>query len=201
MLKTIRTIAWLAVAALAAAAGYVMLTGNPSLLRDGNAPLSAAVGGPFTLITHEGKRLSSEELKGKPFAIFFGFTYCPDVCPTSLLDMSNHIKALGPDASRMGYLFVSVDSERDTPDQLKLYLSSFDPALVGLTGTPQEIADITRKYRVLFEKVPTKEGYTINHTATTYLMDAKGQLAGTLAYQEKEDSALPKLKRLIGAAK
>lgn len=199
MLKTIRIVAWAMVAALAAAIGWVVFSGGFGGPNGARAPLSATIGGPFALTTHEGKRLSSTELAGKPFAIFFGFTYCPDVCPTSLLDMSNHIKELGPDAAKMRFLFVSVDYERDTADQLKLYLSSFDPAITGLTGTAAEIADIARRYRVLYEKVPTKDGYTINHTATVYLMDATGKFAGTLAYQEPAASAVEKLRRLVSA--
>lgn len=197
MLRIIGIIAWTTVAAVAAAVGWVVLGGGgPGSLTTARAPLSAAIGGPFELTTHEGKRLSSTDLAGKPFAIFFGFTYCPDVCPTSLLDMSNHIKELGPDAAKMRFLFVSVDHERDTADQLKLYLSSFDPAIVGLTGTAAEIVDVTKKYRVLYEKVPTKDGYTINHTATVYLMDRNGKFAGTLAYQEPAKTAVEKLRRL-----
>ena len=200
MLKTIRLVAWAAIAALALAAGAVMLGLGPQGFNPAKAPLSASIGGPFALTTHKGERLTSDDLKGKPFAVFFGFTYCPDVCPTSLLDMTNLIKDLGPDAQKMRYLFISVDPERDTAEQLKLYLSSFDPAIVGLTGTVAEIADVARKYRAVYEKVPTKEGYTINHTATVYLMDANGQFAGTLAYQEKADTALAKLKRLIAGS-
>lgn len=201
MLKWIRNIAWVMVAVIAAAMAWVVIGGGPGGLPGGRAPLSAAVGGPFELLSHDGKRISDQTLKGKPFAIFFGFTYCPDVCPTSLLDMSNQIKELGADAQKMRFLFVSVDHERDTTDQLKLYLSSFDPAIIGLTGTAAEIADITRKYRVLYEKVPTKDGYTINHTATVYLMDADGKFSGTLAYQEDAKTAVEKLRRLVRAAK
>lgn len=197
MLKWIRTLAWAAIAALALAAGAVLFGFGPKDWTPANAPLSASIGGPFTLTTHTGAKLSSASLKGKPFAVFFGFTYCPDVCPTSLLDMSNLIKDLGPDAQKMRYLFISVDTERDTPEQLKLYLSSFDPAITGLTGSAAEIADAAKKYRAIYEKVPTKEGYTYNHTATTYLMDRDGKFVSTLAYQEKPETALPKLRRLI----
>lgn len=199
MLKWIRNVAWAAIAALALAAGAVLFGYGPKGWTPANAPLSAAIGGPFTLTTHMGEKLTSDSLKGKPFAVFFGFTYCPDVCPTTLLDMSNLIKDLGPDAQKMRYFFISVDAERDTPEQLKLYLSSFDPAITGLTGTVAEIADAAKKYRAIYERVPTKEGYTYNHTATTYLMDRDGKFVSTLAYQEKPETALPKLKRLIAA--
>jgi protein SCO1 len=137
------------------------------------------VGGPFELTTHDGKRLSSSELAGTPFAIFFGFTSCPDVCPTTMLELTNVLRRLGPDADRMRYFFVSVDTERDTPEQLKLYLSNFDHRITGLVGTPAEIAAVARAYRVYYEKVPTKDGYTYNHTALLYLMGRDGHLVGT----------------------
>ena len=158
---------------------------------------ASLVGGAFRLKTHEGEPISDESLKGKPFAIFFGFTQCPDVCPTSMLELSNLIERLGPDANKMRYLFVSVDPERDTQQLLKEYLSNFDKRLTGIIGTTQEIDDLAKKYRVYYEKVPTSGGYTINHTATVYLMDARGRLASTIAFGEDEDVALKKLQRLI----
>jgi protein SCO1 len=162
-------------------------------------PLAARIGGPFELTTHDGRRLSSAELKGTPFALFFGFTHCPDVCPTTMLELSNAIKALGPDADRMRFLFVSVDPERDTPEQLKLYLSNFDPRITGLVGTPEEIAAVAKAYRAIYEKVPTKDGFTFNHTALVYLMGPDGRLVATLTYQESAETQLKKLRRLLGA--
>ena len=198
MLRMIRLAAWglfiVLAGAVALSVSGVKLPGlsRPSL------PLASVVGGPFDLASTKGGRVSSESLKGKPLAVFFGFTFCPDVCPTTLLDMSGTIARLGPDADRMNYLFVSVDPGRDTIAQLKLYLSSFDGHIIGATGTESEIADMARKYRAVYEKVSTKDGYTINHTASTYLMDARGEFSGTLAYQENADVVLAKLKRLIG---
>lgn len=197
MLRIIRIGAWIASAALVVAlATLVWLGPSNKAVRD---VIFADFGAPINLATHDGGRLTSADLKGKPFAIFFGFTYCPDVCPTSMLELTNTIKDMGKDADKMRFLFVSVDPERDTQEHLKLYLSNFDPRIMGLVGTPEEIAALAKGYRAVYEKVPTKEGYTINHTATIYLMDAKGKLAGTLAYQENAASRLAKLKRLVGA--
>src|SRR5690606_7553453 len=154
-------------------------------------------GGPFELTTHEGKRLSSADLKGTPFAVFFGFTHCPDVCPTTLLELSNVIKRLGSDADRMRYLFISVDPERDTPEHLKRYLTSFDPHIVGLTGTPDEIAAAAKAYRAFYQKVPTEDGVTFNHTALVYLMGRDGRLVATITYEESEEVQLKKLRRLL----
>lgn len=199
-MKGLRIVAWSAAAVLLLVTGvaYVWRPDVGSLSR--SMPLSSAIGGPFELTTHNGKRLSSADLKGTPFAVFFGFTYCPDVCPTTLLELSNVIKRLGPDADRMRYLFISVDSERDTPEHLKRYLTSFDPRIVGLTGTPEEVAAAAKAYRAFYQKVATEDGATYNHTALVYLMDRDGRLAATINYQEPEDVQLKKLQQLIASS-
>jgi len=194
-MRNIRFAAWAAIAVLIAAVGVVFLRGGGGVSK-ALSPV-AQIGGPFELTTHDGKRLSSAELKGTPFAIFFGFTFCPDVCPTTMLELTNVLKRLGPDADRMRYFFVSVDTERDNPAHLKLYLSNFDSRIVGLTGTAEEIAAVAKSYRAYYERVPTKDGFTYNHTAIIYLMGRDGKLASTISYQEKEDTQLAKLRRVI----
>ncbi|MCB1511298.1 MAG: SCO family protein [Hyphomicrobiaceae bacterium] len=186
----------LAALVVLAGAGFALL--QLRQVQEGGAVYSNLVGGPFKLETQNGDTLSNEDLKGKPFVIFFGFTRCPDVCPTSMLELSHLIERLGPKADHMRYLFVSVDPERDTPQLLKEYLSNFDKRLVGLVGTPQEISDLARAYRVYYEKVPTSSGYTVNHTATLFLMNADGKLASTIAFGEDSDVAFKKLERLVG---
>ena len=139
-------------------------------------PAIAAVGGPFHLVDQDGKPVSDAEMKGRPFLVFFGFTHCPDVCPTTLFDMSQMLHALGPDAGRIGVLFITVDPERDTSAVLKDYLSSFDPHLRGLTGDPAAVDAALKAYRVYAKKVPLKDGdYTMDHTAVVYLMDKNGR--------------------------
>jgi protein SCO1 len=197
MLNTIRTIAWVAVAGLALAGALAMSGALPGLRGTNPAPFSASIGGPFALTAHTGARIASDQLKGKPFTVFFGFTYCPDVCPTTLLDLSNLIKDLGPDAAKLGHYFVTVDPERDTPEQLTRYLSSFDPHITGLVGTPAELAAVAKAYRAIYKRVETKDGYTMDHTATMYLMDRTGAFAGTIDYQENHATALAKLKKLV----
>jgi protein SCO1/2 len=199
-MRVIRYGAWAAVAALSLIIAVVYAVSGQS--RDGAAGASAsAIGGPFTLTTHEGEKLSSEDLKGKPFVVFFGFTYCPEVCPTTLLELSQTIKELGAAADGMRFLFISVDPERDTPEVLGTYLSSFDPHITGLTGTPEEIAAVAKAYRVTYEKVPTSGGdYTMNHTALVYLMDAKGVFKGVLALGVLPEKRLEKLKSLLGSS-
>jgi protein SCO1 len=135
----------------------------------------AAVGGPFRLEDENGKSVTDADMKGHPFLVFFGFTRCPDICPTTLFEMSQMMKALGPDADRAGALFITVDPERDTPKALKDYLSNFDPHLRGLTGDQAAIDAALKEYRVYAKKVPLENGdYTMDHTAIVYLMDKDG---------------------------
>lgn len=197
-MRIIRHTAWAAVAALALLAAGLYATSGTS--GDGRSVPQLSIGGPFTLTTDEGKRLSSDALKGKPFAIFFGFTYCPDICPTTLMELTRTIEAMGEDASKMRFLFVTVDPERDTPDQLNTYLSSFHPRISGLTGTKQEIEQIAKAYRVYYEKVPTDGDYTMNHSSMIYLMDEKGNFAGILGHGADPDQRLRKMKQLVGPA-
>ena len=136
----------------------------------------AAVGGPFQLQDQNGKRVTDADMKGKPFLVFFGYTHCPDVCPTTLFDMSQLMKELGPDADRTGVLFITVDPERDTPQVLKDYLSNFDPHLRALTGDRAAVDGAIKAYRVYAKKVPLEKGdYTMDHTAVVYLMDKNGR--------------------------
>jgi len=190
-----RVVVWGAAAGVAIAGGYLYLR-TPSQSRF-ELPVRTAIGGPFTLTTVEGKPFSSEMLKGRPYALFFGFTNCPDVCPTTLLEMSNALTALGPDGDRLNVLFVTVDPEHDTAEHLKTYLSAFDQRIIGLTGSADVIASVARAYHVFYEKVPTSSGYTMNHTAAVFLMDRKGALAGTTSHEESETVQHDKLRRLL----
>lgn len=155
------------------------------------------IGGPFELTTHEGKKFSSESLKGKPFAVFFGFTHCPEVCPTTLFDLTQDLESLGADAAKLNVVFITVDPERDTPELMKTYLSSFNPRIVGLTGTETEIAATAKEYKIYYKKVPTDSDYTMDHTATIFLMDRKGDFFGTSNFQESQETRREKLKRLV----
>jgi len=156
----------------------------------------AGVGGPFHLEDQNGKPVSDQDMKGRPFLVFFGFTHCPDVCPTTLFDMSQVLRKLGPDADRTGALFVTVDPERDTPAVMKDYLSNFDPHLRGLTGDRASIDAAIREYRVYAKKVPLPDGdYTMDHTAVVYLMDKNGQFVAPFDLKRTPEAAAADLRR------
>ena len=158
----------------------------------------AAVGGPFKLIDQNGKAVSDQDLKGRPFLVFFGFIHCPDVCPTTLFDVSEMLRALGPDADRTRALFITVDPERDTPAVMKDYLSSFDPHLAGLTGDPAAIATVAKAYRVYYKKVPLDGGeYTMDHTAIVYLMDKEGRFVSPFSLKRGTEAAAADLRRYL----
>lgn len=158
----------------------------------------AAIGGPFQLTDQTGKAVTDKDLKGKPTLIFFGYTHCPDVCPTSLFEMSEVLRALGKDADKVNAVFISVDPERDTPATMKDYLSSFDPHLEGLSGDPAETARVITSYRVYAKKVPTKDGdYTMDHTALIYLMDREGRFVSPFNLKRTPEEAAADLKRYL----
>lgn len=158
----------------------------------------AAIGGPFQLTDQNGKAVTDKSLKGKPTLIFFGYTHCPDVCPTSLFEMSEVLRAMGKDADKVNAVFISVDPERDTPAAMKDYLSSFDPHLEGLSGDPAETAKVITSYRVYAKKVPTKDGdYTMDHTALIYLMDREGRFVSPFNMKRSPEEAAAELRRYL----
>jgi protein SCO1/2 len=158
----------------------------------------AAIGGSFKLTNQDGQVVTDQDLKGHPFLVFFGFTHCPDVCPTTLFEVSEILRALGPDANRTRALFITVDPERDTPAVMKDYLSSFDPHLSGLTGDPEAIAAVAKAYRVYFKRVPLEQGgYTMDHTAIVYLMDKTGRFVSPFNVKRPIDTAAADLRRYL----
>jgi protein SCO1/2 len=163
-----------------------------------NMAAAAAIGGPFQLTDQGGQTVTDKSLQGRPTLIFFGFTHCPDVCPTSLFEMSEVLRTMGPDADRVNAYFISVDPERDTPEAMKDYLSSFDPHLKGLTGDPEVMAKVTSEYRVYAKKVPLKDGdYTMDHTALVYLMDRDGRFVAPFNLKRTPEEAASELKRYL----
>jgi protein SCO1/2 len=165
-------------------------------LRGVTAP--SAIGGPFQLTDQAGQTVTEKNLQGKPTLIFFGFTHCPDVCPTSLFEISEVLRAMGKDADRVNAYFISVDPERDTAVAMKDYLSSFDPHLKGLTGDTDAVAKVVSGFRVYAKKVPLKDGdYTMDHTALIYLMDRDGKFVAPFNLKRTPEEAAKDLKRYL----
>jgi protein SCO1/2 len=166
--------------------------------RQYGVPTASAIGGPFNLVDQSGKPITDADLKGKPFLVFFGYTHCPDVCPTTLFDVSEVLRALGTDANKTQALFVTVDPERVTPAVLKDYLSSFDPRIIGVTGDEAAIAAAEKAYRVYAKKVPTEGGsYTMDHTAIVYLMNKDGRFVTPFNMKRRPEEAAADLKRYL----
>lgn len=162
---------------------------------------SALTAMEFELIDHDGDAVGPDTLIGRPSMVFFGFTYCPDICPTTLSDISGWLDALGEDAKDLDTIFITVDPERDTIEAMAEYVGHFDPSIRGWTGSLDEIMRAAEAFRVKFVKVATDGGdYTMNHTASVFLYDASGSFAGTIDYHEPEEFAVPKLRRLMANA-
>ncbi len=221
-MKTLRIALWALVFVLAAIVGGVYvgktLVNEPAM--EASSSVGAAfirsqyegAGGPFELIDYNGNTVSEADLEGKPRAMFFGFTHCPDVCPTSMVDAHQWLEALGPDADKLNIVFVSVDPERDTPELLKQYLTAFDERIIGLTADSVDaVRDVAERYKIRFEKVPFGNGsYTMNHSADTLLFDAEGDYAGYIPYmhpnvrqnaeiaRKQEEAVIEQLKDLVG---
>ena len=164
----------------------------------GGGPAASAIGGPFKLVDQNGNPITDADLKGRPYLVFFGYTHCPDVCPTTLFDVSEVLRALGKDADGTGALFITVDPERDTPAVMKDYLSSFDPHLRGATGDRAAIDAAEKSYRVYAKKVPTQGGdYSMDHTALVYLMDKQGRFVAPFSLKRKPEEAAADLRRYM----
>ncbi len=190
-----RTLSKLVLAAMVCAAP---LAACDRATEHAKAAQTANVGGPFHLVDQDGKAVTEKDLLGKPTAIFFGFTFCPEVCPTTLTEMTGWLRDLGPDAEKLNVVFVSVDPERDTPAQLKLYLSNFDHRIRGLTGTTAQTDVAAKAYRVYHRKVPIDGGeYTVDHSSAVYLFDAKGNFVEPIGYGGPPERGLAQLKALL----
>lgn len=160
----------------------------------------AAVGGPFTLTDHTGRRVTDQDFRGKYMLVYFGFTFCPDVCPTGLQVMAAALDQLGPKAEEIIPIFISVDPERDTPEQLAQYVPSFHSRLIGLTGSPEEIQSVAKAYRVYFRKVKDEKStaeYTIDHTSIIYLMDPNGEFVAHFTHATPVDVMVEKLEKVL----
>jgi len=157
------------------------------------------IGGKFALIDDNGKPFTDAELKGKWHLVFFGYTHCPDICPTALNDLSLALNQLGSKEKEIDIVFISVDPERDTPAVLKSYVESFGGPITGLTGTPEEVAEAAKDYHVYYAKHPAVGGgYDMDHSATIYIMDPQGRFIATFAPGDTPDTMTGRLRKLLG---
>ncbi len=169
-------------------------------LEKASAPMTPfdGIGGKFSLTNQDGLPVTDETYKGKPTLTFFGFTHCPEVCPTTLYDLSAQLKELGNEADKLNVIFVTVDPERDTQASLKDYLKAFDPHLTALTGTHSQIDTIVKAFHVYAKKIPLDGGgYTMDHTASIFAADRQGRVVMLMGYQEAPEMVRAKLRRLL----
>ncbi len=199
-LRIVRLVAW----ALVGVALFVVVALSLGFFRSGGpggeTTAVGTIGGAFTATNTKGEPVSEKTFLGKPTVYFFGFTHCPEICPTALFDMTNRLKALGPDADRFNVVFVTVDPARDTTKVLADYLTAFDPRIVGLVGTQAETDALVSAFRVYVKKGepdPKTGDYTVDHTAAFYVMNAKGQFILPIQYSDDDEAAIAKMRRAL----
>jgi protein SCO1/2 len=160
--------------------------------------LASAIGGPFRLVDQNGKTVTDADLKGKWSLVYFGYTHCPDACPTALNDIAIALDELGPQRNAVRPVFVTVDPERDTPEVLKAYVTSFDAPILALTGTPEEIAQTAKGYRVYYAKHPEAGGdYSMDHSSVIYVMDPEGRFTASFTHENSPEEIAERLKKLL----
>jgi protein SCO1/2 len=192
--QRVRIILWALVGL--AAIGGMLLALRPAPMPEQSA--MATIGGPFTLTGADGRPFASSRLNGKPAAIFFGFTHCPDVCPTTLARLVKLRNQLGRGDDAVSIVFITVDPERDGPAEVGGYAKLFNAPVIGLTGTPAAIERVKQQFGAFSQKAPQPGGgYSVDHTASVFLMDRNGQFVATLSPEESDQVALDKLKRLF----
>jgi protein SCO1/2 len=166
--------------------------------RFGDKAEAVQLGAPFNLTDQNGAPITEAAFKGHPTALFFGFTHCPEVCPTTLFEMAGWLKTLGDEGKDLRVFFISVDPERDTPDVMKGYTSAFTDRITGITGKPEEVEKLLKGWKIYAKRVPTENGdYTMDHTASVMLLDRDARLKSTIDYKESPDVAMKKLRLLI----
>jgi protein SCO1/2 len=165
--------------------------------RETGQTTAADIGGPFSLTDQDGKKVTDADYAGQWKLVFFGFTSCPEVCPTTLNRISLTLKALGPLGDKLHPLFITVDPERDTPEVMKSYVDAFDKRITGLTGTPAEIDAVAKAYRAFYQKVPQSNDYTMDHSTLIYVMRPDGRYETLLRYDDSPAEMADKLKPLL----
>lgn len=197
-MKTVRIFLWAAVVVMAGVLGWLTFAVTQSDQKIAEAPF----GVPFELVAQNGQPITEQAFRGKPTALFFGFTHCPEVCPTTLFELDGWLKQVDPQGSGLQAYFVTVDPERDTPEILGRYISNVTDRVTGIAGDPAKVAEVIKGFRVYAKKVPLDEAkpdgdYTMDHTASVFLLDAEGRFKGTIAYGENPETAVKKLENLL----
>jgi protein SCO1/2 len=180
------------------AAGALVLAFRDSPKGAAGTRLASAIGGPFHLVDQNGKPFGDADLKGKWHLVFFGYTHCPDTCPTTLNELSLALGRLGKEREAVGIVFITVDPERDTPEMLKAYVDSFDAPITALTGTADEVAQAAKDYRVYYAKHPRGDGgYDMDHSAVIYVMDPEGRFTATFTPDSTPEAIAERLQKLL----
>jgi protein SCO1/2 len=197
-MKIFRTILWVAVVALAGVLVWLTVEMTQSRQELAEGPF----GVPFQLVAQNGQPVTEKAFQDKPTALFFGFTHCPEVCPTTLFELNGWLRQVDPDGTKLNGFFVSVDPERDTPELLGQYISNVTDRVKGISGPPEKVNEMIKGFKVYAKRVPVDEknpngDYTMDHTASVFLLDNGGRFAGTIAYGENPDVAVKKLENLI----
>jgi protein SCO1/2 len=199
-LKRVRLLLWLlvAVAIVGTAALYLVPYQKSRTPDAAAAPAKTSFGGPFTLVGADGKPFSSRALEGKPYALYFGFTRCGDVCPTTLSRLVK-LRRAAANEQAMNIVFITIDPANDGPKEVGQYATLFDAPIIGLTGSPAQIDQVKKQYGIYAQPVPNAPmGQQMEHTATVLLFDRQGQLAGTITPDEPDSDALAKIAKLVG---
>jgi len=191
-MRNIRIVLWAVVVVLAGVVSWLTI----EMTKTREEMVETAYGVPFALTAQDGQPITEKAFQGKPTALFFGFTHCPEVCPTTLFELNGWMEKVDPAGDKMQAYFVSVDPERDTPEIMQQYVSNVSKRITGITGPADKIAETLKGYRIYAKKVPVDEkdpngDYTMDHTASVILLDAKGRFSGTIAYGENPESSLP----------
>ncbi len=174
-----------------ASLGLVMLIATGATFAIQHEQARAVIGGSFALTDMSGRPVTQADLLGKPTAVFFGFTRCPDACPTTLVALTEALRGLGAKADRLNVVFVTLDPQRDTPDVLRAYLSSFDPRIRGFTGTLAQVAAMADAYHILYRRVPLSDGdYTMDHSAAVLTFDRAGKFVGKVPFGDDDEARL-----------
>jgi protein SCO1/2 len=197
-MSAIRLTLWIAVAVALFVLGALVVSGFPQRGGDREIAAGTPLGSAFRLVNEQGEPVTQDVFRGKPSVTLFGYTHCPDVCPTGLMQMASWIEEMGSDADKLRFVFVTVDPERDTVDTMHDYVTAFSDHIIGITGDPADVHAMVTDYKIYSKKVPLEGGdYSMDHTASMILQDADGNFVGTIDNAESSQVGLAKLERLV----